>query len=140
MTTAALIERLQGVKQTGPDRWLARCPSHEDKRPSLSIRERGDGRTLVHCFGGCDADAVVTALGLQMSDLFPERLDSRTATRAPRIPAGDILAAIAVEIEVVLIAAASLARGEPLIAEDHDRLRLAVKRLRSAVEVANGAR
>jgi len=31
-----LLARLDGVKRTGPDRWIARCPAHDDKRPSLA--------------------------------------------------------------------------------------------------------
>jgi hypothetical protein len=42
-------------------RWMARCPAHEDKGPSLSIVER-DGVVLVHCFSGCQQSAVLAAL------------------------------------------------------------------------------
>jgi len=55
---AKLLEHLQCVKQTASDRWLACCPSHPDRSPSLSIRKLDDGRVLVHDFGGC---AVVSA-------------------------------------------------------------------------------
>jgi len=51
--------------------WTARCPSHEDRRPSLSVAEGDDGRALVRCFAGCPTEAVVSALGLRMSDLMP---------------------------------------------------------------------
>jgi hypothetical protein len=68
----ALIERLESVKVLGNDRWLARCPAHKDGRPSLSVRDVGDGRTLVHCFAGCTADEVLSAAGLEWSALFAE--------------------------------------------------------------------
>lgn len=55
MSAGALLARLDAVKPTGPGRWLARCPAHEDRSPSLSIRELDDGRTFVHCFAGCYA-------------------------------------------------------------------------------------
>ncbi len=35
MTALTLIDRLSGVKRTGPGRWLARCPAHDDSRASL---------------------------------------------------------------------------------------------------------
>ena len=35
---ARLLDRLTGVKQTAPGRWIAKCPAHEDRSPSLSIR------------------------------------------------------------------------------------------------------
>ena len=70
-----LLDRLSGVKQTAPGRWIARCPAHEDKSPSLSIRESDDGRVLIHDFGGCDTEDVLTAVGMQFSDLFTKPLE-----------------------------------------------------------------
>lgn len=61
--------------------WVARCPAHEDKAPSLRIDE-ADGKTLLRCHAGCDTRDVLSALGLQMTDLFdpdvnapPERIE-----------------------------------------------------------------
>ena len=65
-----LLARLAGVKSTGKNRWMARCPAHEDSSPSLSIRATEDGRVLVHDFGGCEVDSVLQALNLTLSDLF----------------------------------------------------------------------
>ena len=50
--------------------WLARCPAHEDRSPSLSIGRGDDGRCLLHCHAGCSVDAVLEALGLRPGDLF----------------------------------------------------------------------
>jgi hypothetical protein len=50
--------------------YKARCPSHVDFAPSLSIAGAEDGRVLVHCFAGCDTKNVVAELGLTMKDLF----------------------------------------------------------------------
>jgi DNA primase len=74
MAIDVLLSRLSKVKQTGQDKWLACCPSHGDKSPSLTIRLIDDGRILVHCFAGCGACDVVESVGLTMSELFPERL------------------------------------------------------------------
>ena len=49
----------------------ARCPAHEDSSPSLSICAAEDGKVLVNCHAGCTTEAIVTALGLEMRDLFP---------------------------------------------------------------------
>jgi len=57
-------------KRSG-DGWEARCPAHEDSKPSLSINEGDDGRALVYCFAGCEPEAVVASLGLEMRDLMP---------------------------------------------------------------------
>jgi 5S rRNA maturation endonuclease (ribonuclease M5) len=49
----------------------ARCPAHEDRSPSLSIGLSDDGRVLIRCHAGCESEAVVHALGLTWSDLYP---------------------------------------------------------------------
>lgn len=69
-----LIARLDGVKQTRPNQWLARCPAHEDHSPSLSIKETAEGLLLLKCWAGCETESILTALNLSFSDLFPERL------------------------------------------------------------------
>jgi hypothetical protein len=51
--------------------WAAKCPAHEDRRPSLSIKAGFDGRVLVRCWAGCTTDAVLIAMGLTFKDLFP---------------------------------------------------------------------
>jgi DNA primase len=56
MSVAALLDRLEGVRACGPGRWVARCPAHEDRSPSLSIRKKDDGTTLLHCFSGCEVE------------------------------------------------------------------------------------
>jgi len=53
--------------------WVARCPAHEDKRPSLSVGEGREGRALLKCHAGCSPEAICVALGLRLSDLTPKR-------------------------------------------------------------------
>jgi DNA primase len=60
MLAHKLLQYLDKVKPTGNDRWLACCPAHEDKSPSLAVREEDD-RLLIHYFSGCDAYSVVSA-------------------------------------------------------------------------------
>lgn len=69
-----LLSRLDKVRQTGNKKWQARCPAHNDNSPSLSISEKDDGRILIHCHAQCGGAAVVEAVGLSLSDLFPDRL------------------------------------------------------------------
>ena len=64
MTADALLDRLDGVRPTGPGRWIAKCPAHKDGRASLSIRELDDGRVLVHDFAACAVADVLAAVGL----------------------------------------------------------------------------
>lgn len=73
MTAAILLDRLDGVRATGSGRWIARCPAHQDRSPSLSVRELGDGTILLHDFAGCAAHEVLAAVGLSLADLCFER-------------------------------------------------------------------
>ena len=115
--TERVLKRLEGVRRTGPERWMARCPSHEDRTPSLSIRAGDDGRVLIYCFAGCGAYRVLDAVGLDMADLYPERLESTTRGPhrvAPPIPACDALELLEEETLVVQIVAHRLGQGEPV--------------------------
>lgn len=66
-----LLSRLDKVQGHGSKR-QARCPAHEDRSPSLSIREATDGRVLLHCHAGCEVSDIVESLGLTLGDLFPD--------------------------------------------------------------------
>lgn len=68
-----VVGRLEGVRRTGDGRWAAKCPAHGDKGPSLSVRHGEDGRVLLHCFAGCSFTEITNAMGIQASQLFPER-------------------------------------------------------------------
>ncbi len=51
----------------------ARCPAHEDRAPSLSVREAEQfSGALVRCHAGCRTEDVLAALGLTTRDLFDE--------------------------------------------------------------------
>lgn len=65
-----LLGLLEDVRPVG-DGWQARCPAHDDDRPSLSVGIGDDGRVLLHCHAGCPAETVIEALGLSMADLMP---------------------------------------------------------------------
>ena len=69
-----VLSRLDKVKPSGKGRWVACCPAHDDKSPSLSISETADGTVLIHCFAGCKSADVVSSAGLELSSLFPGNL------------------------------------------------------------------
>lgn len=48
MQTEEILERLECVSGEYPQ-YMARCPAHNDNKPSLSIRDEPD-RTLIYCF------------------------------------------------------------------------------------------
>lgn len=136
MTAATLIDRLDGVRQAGDGRWMAKCPSHPDKNPSLSVREV-DGRTLVHCFGGCEVHDVLAAVGLTLGDLFEKPLEHHKGAvrdRRHQHAALDALKLLAHEALVTLVAADNMAHGVSLSDSDRERLELAAERIRAIRE------
>ena len=139
---ARLIERLHAVRRTGEGRWIACCPAHKDRHPSLSIRELLDGRVLVHCFAGCDVHDVVHAVDLKLEDLMPAcAIDSEPHDRLkirdrPLITAADALRVVQFESIVVATLASALARGEPLEDAARDRLWQACARISEAARLA----
>lgn len=66
--TAESIAHYLGGRRSGRG-WVAKCPAHQDRSPSLSIKET-DGKLLVHCFGGCTQSAVIHEL--RVRGLWPE--------------------------------------------------------------------
>lgn len=51
-------------------RYSSQCPAHEDRDPSLSIREKDDGKILIHCHAGCETVDVLSAIGLDFVHLM----------------------------------------------------------------------
>ena len=67
-----VLGRLDGVKSEGTGQWSAKCPSHDDGKPSLSIGVGDDGKVLLRCHAGCALEDVLAAMSPPMSkaDLF----------------------------------------------------------------------
>lgn len=137
---ARLLSRLEAVKQTGPDKWIARCAGHVDRRPSLAIRVLPDGTLLLKCWSGCSAAEVVAAAGLELRDLFPERPEHhRPGERRPWRDAGlEALRALVDEVNLVFVVAARMCAGIDLTDADCDALALACERLNGALLLVEG--
>ena len=72
-----VLFHFKGVKKVG-NGYMACCPAHDDHEPSLSIRLSDDGdKVLLHCFAGCEDEAILKSVGLTYADLFAESKPSR---------------------------------------------------------------
>lgn len=138
MIANSLLSRLESVRQTGADRWLACCPAHNDKRPSLSIREIED-RVLVHCWAGCPIEDVIGAVGLTFDDLYSKRPTHRCKPERRPFPAADVLRALEREALITAVAASTLGNGGELSHTDRARLLLASTRISAAVSESGHA-
>jgi hypothetical protein len=67
-----LLASVPGGGRRVGGQYVMRCPAHQDKRPSLAVRERDDGVLLIRCHAGCPSSDVLDALGLSWSDLYPD--------------------------------------------------------------------
>src|SRR5215204_4443522 len=73
-----VLERAKNIRKAGSG-WDVSCPVTDhgkgqgDREPSVSVTEGDEGRALVRCHAGCETEAVVSAWGLSMDDLFERR-------------------------------------------------------------------
>ncbi|MDD5037412.1 MAG: hypothetical protein PHE55_22020 [Methylococcaceae bacterium] len=111
----------------------------------MSVKETDDQRVLIHCFAGCAVDDIVSAVGLDLSNLFPSKHGSDFDASAPRKPvprfrAADLLELAALEARICAIAACDMARGIVLSASDAARVGVAAEALYSMVQECSYAK
>lgn len=129
-----LLNRLDLLKPTGSSRWMSRCPAHEDRTPSLSIRETDDGRILLHCFAGCETESILDAVALEFSDLFPDRrTDTFLKPLQIRISDREALRLLEHEMWAIAVLAEQPCENEGFTHIAIDRLRLAGRRIKDVL-------
>ena len=127
---ANILNHLEGVREAGANKWIACCPAHKDKSPSLSIRD-ADERVLLHCFAGCETDDVLGAIGLTFTDIMPDRIGSEHYHRPirQRFDARQVLGCLDHESLVVAIIGADFIERRSLDEATWQRLSTAVSRI-----------
>lgn len=133
-----VISRLQKVRKNGKD-YMACCPSHNDRSPSLAIAEKEDGRILIKCFAECGTDDVLSAVGLEMKDLMPENLGfhRRKPSRVP-FNARDVLSAVRTDMTVFLVLAKDMQGGKVLDATETLLMAKLIGRIEMAIALSGG--
>ncbi len=130
-----LLDRLDKVRQVGEGRWRACCPAHNSSNPtSLSVVETGNGVILIKCWAGCGAADIVAAIGLSMSDLFPEKLSHHIPGKRDRQhwhAAKEALIALDQAAMLIWVAAENVSRGVVLTNEDHKTLAAAAAHVKN---------
>lgn len=137
MSADTILSLLSKVRKMGPDRWMACCPAHNDKSPSLSIRECSDGRVLLHCWTGCGANEILESVGLTFDALFPEKLTDHAPRERQPFSHREAMAGLVPEVMFVAAASSDMLK-QPLKKSDHDRLIIAVSRLAAAASYVEG--
>jgi len=136
----SIISACKKARQTGPDSWVACCPAHEDKNPSMTVRETPEGMVLVHCFAGCSLEDICGAVGVKVEDLFPEKLERTVPKfRGQPFSAADVLRCLATEALVAAVIASDMHTKGSVSEVDRKRLWVAATRLRNAKDIALGS-
>lgn len=130
-----LLSHLTKVKGRAGN-YVACCPAHEDKTPSLAVKEQ-DGKIILHCFAGCSVENIVGAVGMEMTDLFPPPEPTYKPVPKVRFFATDLLKVLHLEAQIVAVCAYDMAKGKKLQPVDLERVQLAYQRINEAVEAAN---
>jgi hypothetical protein len=138
MTVETLLQNLTKLKKTGQNKWQSCCPAHEDKTPSLAIKELDDGRVLIHCFAGCTSSEILQAIGLDFDTLYPTPASYHLPKARKPFNASDVLNALAFEVLIVWNCAKAISSGQTLTDVDQDRLMLSTTRLQRGLDVING--
>ncbi len=123
-----ILARLETVRQRQSGQWSARCPACNSNGPKLSVRETPEGAVLLHCFKGCEVSAIVSAVGMQLQDLFPPRdVPPGAPKRMPRLlTASQANQLMLDELTFAAFAIENAANGVELSEANRARLRKAV--------------
>lgn len=73
------LNKLEGVKGSGGN-YSARCPAHDDRMRSLSVKD-GEKGIVIHCHAGCSVKTIAHVMNITMSDLFN---DVKEGTTTPK--------------------------------------------------------
>lgn len=140
MSVEDVLSRLEKVRKTGPETWLACCPVHGDKHPSLSIRDCADGRVLMRCHAQqCSVGDMLGAVGLDFDAIFPPKpLGDRLPPLRRPFPAADVLEAIFQDALVVQQVANEVQRSGEVTPHQRSLLQNAIARVSAAQGFVNG--
>ena len=141
MSLDTLLSGLDKVRGTGHSKYVACCPAHDDRSPSLAIKECGDGRILLHCFAGCDIETICDALGLRLADLMSDSpIDHHVGQVRRTMPARDALQSLDHESLVVATIASDIHEHQTIDNPTMSRLAQAVSRIGMVRDACTPAR
>lgn len=86
MEIEEIVKGLLECKKINSNSYMAKCPAHNDKRASLSIKESNE-KILIHCFAGCKTEDIVKRMGVTMKDLFREKYENKEKNKRLKIEA-----------------------------------------------------
>ena len=140
MSIEVFLNRLNKVTQKGNGKWLACCPVHNDKSPSLAIDD-DNGVVLIHCFGcGATGPEVADKLGIDISELFPPNntdYESHTNQSRKYFNSGHVIDALYDEILISTIIIDGIIKDPSQAAQVKERLVTALSRISDTLVYIN---
>ncbi len=143
MSINVILDKLQKVKSHGNGSFMACCPAHDDRSPSLSIKDNGDGRIMFKCFAGCETLDILQSIGLDWDDVMPPKQEKIVHTVKPKafqIYATDAIQIIRIESQIILMAAMDITNGVKISDSEMDRVKKAMLRINTALEAVKNVR
>jgi hypothetical protein len=132
-----LLGKLQKVKSRGRDSWVACCPAHDDKSPSLKLDIKNN-KILIKCWSGCSTEDILGAVGMDFHDIMPDKpIYHRSSPGKPTLYASDALRILKVESMIITLCASDIKHKRPIADEDYQRVLLAMERINAAMEAAD---
>ena len=130
------LDRLDKVRKSGKG-WIACCPAHADKSPSLNLTEAPDGKVLIHCFAGCYPSEICNALGLDEQDMFPPKPEPIYSPGTPAPEPKPYFSRqhrddLELQVWFVAVVTASIRRRERVSEKDMETYRASLKSLAEA--------
>jgi hypothetical protein len=129
------LSRLNRVRQLSDEQYQASCPTamhkHGDRSAGLRVKAADDGRILVYCHAGCHAEQITSAMGMTLTDLYPqpERRPGSAAARNPRYISAAVAVAVAHDSITASLAIDSVLQGRDFTSDDIKTMQAASGRL-----------
>lgn len=137
MSIEEFLSRLEKVRPRGGNQWMACCPACGERNPSMSIKD-SHGTILIHCFAmGCTPDDICSAIGMEVTDLFPpsDNFDAtQPAAKRQFYDAAYVLESLAFESLVLHVISGDMIKNGSIAQDERDRLAQASIRINAALE------
>ncbi|MFE9026210.1 phage/plasmid primase, P4 family [Streptomyces iakyrus] len=88
-----VLARFENLSPMDDGGYIAKCPAHDDSRPSLRIWRGDDFKVRLKCRAGCETDSVRKAARLNWNDLFNAAGDGLTVPKEKPVLVGTALTA-----------------------------------------------
>ena len=120
LTINDFISRLENVKVTRQDQWMANCPAHGGTNRKLAVKA-GNPKPKVNCLSqGCTQEDIYEAIGVRWFDFYPSKPSTQyDAYDNPKfVITREMINGMSHRLTMCIIAIADIMAGKELSDED----------------------